>query len=221
MSIASTLAKNFHEHESLALALLPHAVDTSAGDGAHDHAHLMRVWRNACLIMKNDGGDTAIITAAVILHDCVSVEKNSPQRHLSSRLAAKKADGILHELGWSTERRQAVFHAIEAHSHSAGVEPLTLEACILQDADRLDALGLIGIARCFYVAGRMGSALYDQTDIAGKERSLDDRRFALDHFPCKLLRLSGGFRTTTGARLAKERHEQLQSFYDQLIGELS
>jgi len=88
-------------------------------------------------------------------------------QHQASRLAAEKAISLLTGLRWSTDRQQAVAHAIEAHSFSAGIEPRTLEARILQDADRLDALGFMGVARCFYTAGRMGSSLYDPADPGG------------------------------------------------------
>jgi uncharacterized protein len=109
---------------------------------------------------------------------------------------------------------------VAAHSFSAGIEPLTLEAKTLQDADRLDAIGMLGVARCFYVAGRMGSALYDPVDPHALERPLDDRRYALDHFRAKLLKLASGFRTATGARLARLRHDRLQRFLDEFADEI-
>ena len=149
----------FGRHRQLAETLLPHAFPPGNDDGSHDLAHLDRVWGNVQAIVAVEGGDTEILAAAVLLHDCVAVEKNSPLRNQASRLAAEKAISLLTGLRWSTDRQQAVAHAIEAHSFSAGIEPRTLEARILQDADRLDALGFMGVARCFYTAGRMGSSL--------------------------------------------------------------
>ena len=98
--------------------------------------------------------------------------------------------------------------------------PETIEAKILQDADRLDAIGLIGVARCFYVAGRMGSGLYDPADPLGDTRALDDKAFALDHFETKLLKLSAGFQTQTGAAMAAKRHEALLQFRDAILAEI-
>ncbi len=111
-------------------------------------------------------------------------------------------------------------HAIEAHSFSGGIEPESVEARILQDADRLDSIGLVGVARCFYTAGRMGSALYDPADATGATRERDDRRFALDHFYTKLLKLAGSFQTETGARLARERDTRLRKFLDDFRAEI-
>lgn len=188
---------------------------TAAGpgdDGAHDMAHLMRVWANVFAICAIEGGDREILAAAVLLHDCVAVEKNSPLRAQASRLAAKRAGDILEEARWDAERAARVGHAIVAHSFSAGISPETLEARILQDADRLDAIGMIGVARCFYTAGRMGSALYNTADPRAQHRDLDDTAFALDHFRAKLLRLGDGFQTQTGAAMAQERTRRIAEF---------
>jgi uncharacterized protein len=113
-----------------------------------------------------------------------------------------------------------VASAIESHSFSAGLTPATLEGSILQDADRLDAIGFIGIARCFYTAGRMGSAIYEPSDPRGEQRALNDASFALDHFPAKLLHLAQGFKTATGRLLAAQRQETVASFYSGMLAEL-
>lgn len=181
-------------------------------DGAHDGAHIRRVWANARRIAAAEGGDGEVLAAAVLLHDCVHVEKSSPLRGQASRLAAARAGELLTARGWAASRIERVAHAIAAHSFSAGIAPETLEARVLQDADRLDAIGYIGIARCFYTAGRMGSALYQPDDPAASARALDDRAYALDHFRAKLLKLSDGFQTATGGRMAAERTRVLAAF---------
>lgn len=186
----------------------------SADDGAHDLSHLMRVWANTRLLQQEEGGDLELLLAAVLLHDCVAVEKDSPLRASASRLSAARAAEVLDRLGWRAERIAAACHAIEAHSFSAAITPTSLEARILQDADRLDAIGLIGVARCFHVSGRLGSALYDADDIDALQRPLDDQRFALDHFRTKLLGLASGFQTACGTRLALQRHARMVAFLD-------
>ncbi|WP_448110432.1 HD domain-containing protein [Pseudomonas lini] len=198
---------------NLASELLPHALEPGE-DGAHDLSHLQRVWHNVRTLHAQEGGDLEVLLAAVLLHDCVAVEKNSPLRSQASRLAAQKASTVLIAMDWPDAKITAVAHAIEAHSFSANITPTTLEAKIIQDADRLDSLGMLGVARTFYIAGRMGSALYDPLDPEAKERDYDDKRFCLDHFQTKLLHLADGFQTTTGQRLAQIRHERLKGFME-------
>ncbi|MGB7317557.1 MAG: HD domain-containing protein [Planktotalea sp.] len=213
-------AAHFAPYEALAGKLIGYAIPNSY-DGAHDIAHITRVWANARAIAQVEGGDMEILLAATLLHDCISVEKDSPDRARASSLAAQKARDYLAPLAWDVAKVDAVCHAIEAHSFSANIQPMTLEARILQDADRLDAIGLIGVARCFYVAGRMGSALYDPGDPRAARRRLDDRAFALDHFETKLLTLSAGFQTREGQRIAAQRHDQLLGFRDAFLDQIA
>jgi len=203
----------------LAATLLPHALEPSE-DGAHDLSHLQRVWHNARSIQAEEGGDLEVLLAAVLLHDCVAVEKNSPLRSKASALAAAKAEQILQALGWQSATIAAVTHAIQTHSFSAALTPNSIEAKIVQDADRLDSLGMIGVARTFYTAGRMGSALYDPQDPTAQQREYDDKRFCLDHFQTKLLHLADGFQTATGQRLAQARHQRLKDFMLTFIEEI-
>lgn len=209
---------NFAPYQDLADDLLP--LLPNRGDGAHDLAHLQRVWVSARAIAAAEGGDADVLAAAVLLHDCVAVEKSSPLRAQASRLAAARAREILAARHWPEARIAAVEHAIAAHSFSAGIPTETLEARILQDADRLDAIGGIGIARCFYTAGRMGSLLYDPQDPRAAHRPLDDARFATDHFRAKLLKLQDGFKTATGAELARQRTGLLADFLASFEAEL-
>ncbi len=208
----------FRPFDWLAVKLLDISRDDE--DGAHDLAHIVRVWSNAKLIHREEGGDVEALAAAVLLHDCVQVAKDSPLRSKASLLAANEARVRLEALGWEPSRIDTVAYAIESHSFSAGVAPTSIEGCILQDADRLDAIGFCGIARCFYTAGRMGSRLYDLADPGAKARPLDDARNALDHFPKKLLTLEGSFKTRKGQELAKERHRRLDEFYRAMLAEV-
>ncbi|MGP1395585.1 MAG: HD domain-containing protein [Inquilinaceae bacterium] len=209
----------FAPYGGLADLLLPDGMG-NGNDGSHDLSHLCRVWKNAVAIQAKEGGDGEILLAATVLHDGISVEKNSPQRSAASGLAAEKASGILAALGWDRQRVQAVAHAIEAHSFSAGIAPTTLEAKILRDADRLDAIGAVGVARCFYVAGRLGHGFYDPTDPDARHRPYDDTRYAVDHFHTKLLKIASGFQTATGAAMARVRQERLRRFLDEFMDEI-
>jgi uncharacterized protein len=211
-------AQAFRPYETLAEALIPHSHE--GDDGSHDLAHILRVFKNAMRIQANEGGDGRILAAAVLLHDCVAVEKSSPLRAQASALAAEKASGVLAGLAWSKEDVAAVAHAILTHSFSANIAPETLEAKILQDADRLDAIGMVGAGRCFYIGGRMASSLYDPLDPAGHDRPLDDRRYVIDHFQTKLFKLADGFKTAAGRALAAERDRRLRDFLDAFMDEI-
>jgi len=210
----------FRPHEKLADELMPHAIGSS-DDASHDASHLLRVWKNVQNISELEGGDSEVLAAATILHDCVDVPKDSPSRSAASHLASKKAIAILAGLGWQKDRSALVGHAIEAHSFSARIDPTTIEAKILQDADRLDAIGYVGIARCFFVSGRLGKSIYEPEDPIGANRPLDELAYAIDHFQTKLLRLSGSFQTLAGKALAEKRHEVVQKFMDGFVAEVS
>jgi uncharacterized protein len=211
-------ANAFSPFEVLAADLMSHAAE--GDDGSHDLAHILRVFKNAMRIQATEDCDGRILAAAVLLHDCVAVEKNSPDRAKASALAAEKASGILKALDWSDRDIAAVAHAITAHSFSANVTPETVEARILQDADRLDAIGMVGAARCFYIGGRMSSALYDPFDPSGTDRLLDDRRYVIDHFQTKLFKLADGFQTAGGRILAAERDKRLRDFLAAFMDEI-
>ena len=189
-------------------------------DGAHDINHLHRVWGNARrLLAHHPEADALVVLAACYLHDLVNLPKNHPERHLASRQAARLAGTELAALDFPAALLPGVAHAIETHSFSAALTPETIEAAIVQDADRLDALGAVGLARMFYTAGRMGSALAHDTDPAGLDRPLDDRTYSLDHITVKLATLPATMRTTAGRRLGEERLLQLNAFRDTFIAE--
>jgi uncharacterized protein len=209
----------FGTQAALAQQLLT-AFGEQGDDGSHDQSHLLRVWQNASAIAEHEPDcDRTVLMAAVILHDCVAVEKNAPHRAQASRLSADRARSILAGLGWDAVRIERTAHAIEAHSFSAGIAPQSVEARIMQDADRLDAIGAMGIARCFYVAGRMGSRLYNPDDPTAARRDFDDQAFALDHFGAKLFKVAGTFQTRVGQAMADERTRTMQDFMRAFLDE--
>lgn len=192
-----------------------------ATDGAHDLGHLDRVWRSCRLIaMDEPGADYDVLAAAAYFHDAVNLPKDSPDRAQASRLSADLAVRELAAMGFAAGKLPAVHHAIAAHSFSARIAPETVEARILQDADRLEALGAIGLARMFMVTGQMGGGLFDAADPMALHRPLDDRRFALDHLEVKLFGLVDTMQTATGRAIAAERAEWMHSFRTRLLSEI-
>jgi uncharacterized protein len=189
-------------------------------DAAHDIQHLSRVWKLAQrLLAEYPAADSMVVQAACYLHDLVNLPKNHVDRAQASRLAARRACEELTRIGFPAEKLHAVAHAIEAHSFSAAIVPTTIEAMIVQDADRLDALGAVGLARLFYTAGRMGSAFAHPTDPLGLHRALDDRQFALDHIEIKLAKLPASMQTAAARKIGEERVQILRTFCENFVAE--
>jgi len=191
-------------------------------DGAHDLAHIRRVWRNCLRLVEGEAAevDLEVLRPACVFHDLVNLPKDSPDRARASTLSAEAAAGLLAATGFPADKIAAVAHAIAAHSFSAGIPPESIEAKILQDADRLDSLGAVGIARVMYTSGAMNRALYDLADPMAEARTLDDIAYALDHFPAKLFTLAERMNTETGRRLATERTELMVRFCDEFLDEI-
>ena len=152
----------------------------------------------------------------------VSLAKNHPERSRSSAMAAEKTLAILQSAfpDFPAERYAAVLHAIEAHSFSAAIAPRSEEAKIVQDADRLEALGAIGLARVFAVSGALNNILFDASDPFADRRELNDKTYALDHFQCKLLRLPQTMQTEKGRAMAIHNARFLVQFMAKLSAEL-
>jgi uncharacterized protein len=194
--------------------------ETMASDPAHDITHITRVVQNTLQLTRTENGNAEVTIPAAWLHDCVSVAKDSPLRKQASRLAAEEAVRFLRSCAYPEDLLPQIYHAIEAHSFSANIPTETLEARIVQDADRLEAIGAIGIARCFLTGGSMGTPLYEPADPFAKDRDLDDRRFTLDHFYCKLMGLADTMQTEAGRAEAIKRTEYMQDFLQQLGEEI-
>jgi uncharacterized protein len=191
------------------------------GDAAHDISHLRRVSSTALAIGAAEGANLRVVLAAAYFHDLINLPKDHPERSSASSLSAARALDILRERfpDIPEHERDAIAHAITAHSFSAGIQPKTTEAKVIQDADRLEALGAIGIARVFYIAGKLGQSLFDGNDPIAEHRTLNDKAFAVDHFRTKLLRLHETMQTTTGKQMALENSEYMIRFLSKLASE--
>lgn len=193
-------------------------------DASHDLGHFQRVWKAAQYINREEGmvADPLILLAGAYFHDLVSLPKNHPQRRESSRLSAERTVELLEGTftGFPRDKIEGVRHAVHAHSFSAGIEPVTAEAMILQDADRLEALGAIGLARVFYTAGQLDQQLFDEADPLASSRELNDQVYALDHFSVKLLKLPALMNTSTGRRLATKNADYLTRFLRKIHAEI-
>jgi uncharacterized protein len=190
------------------------------GDAAHDPEHIRRVVANARGLAAMEGARLEVVLPAAWLHDCVTVPKDSLQRAEASRLAAAQAVAWLREWGWPEFFLADIAHAVEAHSFSAGIAPRTIEAKVVQDADRLDALGAVGLARCLMLGGALGRPLYAAEDPFCEQRAPDDRTACVDHFYAKLLTLEATMQTEGGRKEAGRRTEFILQFLAELRRDL-
>ena len=189
-------------------------------DPAHDFDHIMRVYNNAQKIIKKEKANPKLVLSAVLLHDIVSYPKSSKRSKFSSIDSAKKSKIILKKYGFSKEEIIIISNAIAEHSFAQNKVPQTLEGQILQDADRLDALGAIGIARVFATSGSLNRPFYNIDDPFCTKRNPDDDLWAVDHFFNKLLKLEFLMNTKSGKIEAKKRTKVLKEFLKQLKDEV-
>jgi len=190
-------------------------------DLAHDWEHIKRVYQLALRIAEQENADAFIVGMAASMHDIGHLSSDTSLHHAD--LSMSMAGELLVAYDISAETREAILHAIAAHSFSLGIKPRTLEAKVVRDADRLDSLGAIGILR-WAIAGtvrRTGmTQIYHPDDPFAEWRTLDDRRYMLDHFFTKLLKLDETMATRTGRVLAQERTAFMRTYLEEFRKEL-
>lgn len=191
-------------------------------DPAHGWEHIRRVYDLAMRIAEQEGADGFVTGMAALLHDLGRLSHEQGQHHADlSEIVARE---LLSRRKVTLERQEAILHAIVAHSFSLGVQPRTLEACIVRDADRLDGLGAIGIMR-WAITGAVRrtpeTLCYHPDDPFAEQHTLDDHHYMLDHFFSKLLKLGDGMSTETGRGLAEQRIEFMRAYLNEFRQELA
>lgn len=188
----------------------------------HDWFHIERVWRNAKLIAQNEACDSFIVELAALLHDVADHKfvKNANEE------AEKRINQILLELNVEHHQINQVIEIVQNCSFKGGVSENkinSIEGFIVQDADRLDAIGAIGVARTFAYGGKFGNEIYNPNiepqNFKSEEEYRNSRTHTINHFYEKLLKLKDGMNTETGKRLAEERHNFMLKFLEQFYAE--
>ena len=220
--VMSSLVLHTVRHEKLWVAIQS---ELPLHDLAHDALHVQRVYRWALRLASEAEADVDLVGAAALVHDLVNVPKESSERQMASRLSADAATPKLEGAGYDSEEIVLIREAVGRCSWSRGLAPENALQRVLQDADRLDAIGALGIARTFSTAQAMASRghalrLYDEDDPMARERAVDDRRFALDHFKAKLLELAAGMHLPAAQKEAEQRQKAMLTFLEQLGAEL-
>lgn len=188
-------------------------------DSAHDFSHAMRVYKLAEIKGRKEKADMNILLPAVLLHDIAKSSKKSiSERKKSAVISARIASGILRNLKYP--KADEILYCVKVHSFAKDIKPKTKEARILQDCDRLDAMGAIGIARCFAVGENMKIPFYEDREPFALKRKLNDDRYSIDHFYAKLLKLKDGMHAEESKKIAEERHRFMVEFIKQLKEEI-
>ena len=194
---------------------------TDVADPAHDMLHVRRVAALARTIAAAEGADVAVTVGAALLHELVNLPKSDPESWRSGDLCADAAAELLRSEEVDADRAAAICACIRDHAFSKGVTPNSLAARVLQDADRLDAMGAIGVARLFATCTSMRTPFYSEEDPLCRTRVPDDRRFGLDHFYRKLLKLPAGLHTATARALAQPRVRLMEVYLEHFARELA
>ncbi len=189
-------------------------------DPAHDLLHFRRVVRLAKKLCEQEKALVEVVVPAAWMHDFVIIPKNSPLRNQASRLSAENAVEFLKTIHYPEKFYDEIAHAIEGHSFSANIEVKTIEAKIVQDADRLDGLGAIGIARCFATSGLLKRAFYNFEDPFCQERTPNDQEFTVDHFYKKLFKTADTLKTKSGIEEGRRRVEVMKKYLLSLQSEV-
>ncbi|MGD0301469.1 MAG: HD domain-containing protein [Bryobacteraceae bacterium] len=192
-----------------------------ATDPAHDFLHIRRVATTALELARQERADVMVVLPAAYFHDFVIIPKNDPRRSQAAALSGDAAAEYLSGVGYPDRYLGAIRHAIRAHSFSAGIACETIEAKVVQDADRLDSLGAIGIARCFTTTALMGRPYYHEHDLLAENRPLDDKNYAVDHFFVKLFKLTATLQTESARAEGARRVEFMQDYLMQLRSEIA
>jgi uncharacterized protein len=207
--------------ESLLERLRQVAESRCVGNGpAHDFLHVARVTATAWRIGLAEGADLDVVVPAALLHELFNYPKGHPRSHLSGEVCAEQAVDVLRQNDCPPHLIDLIRECVRIHAFSRGLVPETIEGRVLQDADRLDAIGAIGIARCFATCAEIGVPFYQAEDPFCGSREPDDKLWGLDHFYRKLLRIPDGLHTATARTIAANRIRVMETFLAQLEHEI-
>lgn len=192
-------------------------------DSAHDFEHILRVVHMAEHLAKLEGGDAAVVRAAALLHDIARHDEDHGAAQMDhAEVSARDAAAFLVEHGADPAFAAQVADAIRSHRFRGTAQPQTPEARILFDADKLDSIGAIGVARAYAVCGLLNQKLYSepQADAVATRKQHNAEHTPVDEYHVKLRHLHTRFYTATAQKIAEERHAYMEGFFAQLTREV-
>ena len=187
--------------------------------GSHEHSHTDRVYKNALEISEGEDVDIDVVKTAALLHDIAREKQDSGKCKCHAMEGAKMAKELLENLDFPKEKIGRVIYAIESHRHSSKIEPKTREAAIIQDADRLDALGAITIGRMFSSGGKAGIPLYNPEN-KKTLKNYQGQNSTIEGFNKKILKITPEtFKTKKAKEIAMGGYKFVQVFLERFIKE--
>ncbi len=186
---------------------------------AHDWFHVERVYALSESLAKAEDADLETVQTAALLHDIGRKKEDAGEIDNHAEWGAETAAEILDAEGYDRGEISAVVHCIRAHRYSTDPEPRTIEAKVLSDADNLDALGAVGIARTFTYGSQRGAPIAD-TALPPEADSSPAGATSLNHLHKKILQLKERMYTDAGMERAQQRHEFVHAYIEQFEAEL-
>lgn len=197
------------------------------GDAGHDIYHLKRVYNNAVMVQSKEGGDKEVILIAALMHDFHRLIQNKTGVFCSPKDSLEKVGNFLAEFDIESKKLKNILRCIEFHEEydfsKRGKTVKDIETLILQDADNLDAIGAIGIARTFSFGGANNVPIWID-DLPFLRTHFDESEIdpsTIHHFYSKLLKLKDNMNTPTSQRMAEDRHKFMEKYLEQFFAEWS
>ncbi|MBT7706367.1 HD domain-containing protein [archaeon] len=186
----------------------------------HGFDHVDRVYNSVLHILTTEDADADIVRAAALLHDIARTKEENGDANCHAEEGSLMCVGILKSAGFPEDKIDKVAYAIKVHRYSGRIVPETIEAKILQDADRLDALGALTVGRVFEFAGKTKIPTYDPEEDNSLEYKSNDDDSCIGHFHRKTLKITPDkFHTKTAQEIAKGRYEFVKEFVDRYVKE--
>jgi len=188
--------------------------------GSHDWEHTQRVESLCRRIGPVEGADMEVLLIAALLHDVGRAEQDGTAGKIChARRGAEVAEDLVRALSMSRRRQDNILHCIRAHRFRGKERPETVEAKVLFDADKLDAIGAVGVARAFLFAGEVGARLHNPDVDPAATRAYTREDTGYREYKLKLSKIRDRMLTAEGRRLAEERHAFMEAFFNRFIEE--
>jgi uncharacterized protein len=194
----------------------------ATAQGSHDWEHTIRVRRLAEQLARREGADLTVVAIAACLHDIGRIkEERLANGVCHARRGAEMARPLVADLPLAASRRENILHCIGSHRYRGEAEPTTLEAKVLFDADKLDAIGAIGVARAYLFAGELGAKLHNPDLDPAAAASYSEEDTGYREYAVKLVKIKARMLTEEGRRLAAGRHAFMVAFFNRFLQEYS